>query len=86
MVERQSPELSLEPDKIGERAVKIHLSTWYEKMKQDGSASRLRFEKYKSATTLREVKHKGGTWKDMLWDFSRGYFDFRLSSGASRTV
>ena len=34
MVERQSPELSLEPDKIGERAVKIHLSTWYEKMKE----------------------------------------------------
>ena len=29
--------------------------------KQSGSASRLRYEKYKSATTLREVKHRGGT-------------------------
>ena len=51
--------------------------------KQSGSASRLRYEKYKSATTLREVKHRGGTWKDILWDFSRGYIDFRHISGAA---
>ena len=51
--------------------------------KQNGSASRLRYEKYKPATTLREVKHRGGTWKDILWDFSRGYIDFRHISGAA---
>ncbi len=38
---------------------------------------------YKSATTLTEVKHRGGTWKDILWDFSRGYIDFRHISGAA---
>ena len=54
--------------------------------KQNGSASRLRYEKYKSATTLREVKHRGGTWKDMLWDFSRGNIDFRHISGAAGMV
>ena len=54
--------------------------------KQSGSASRLRYEKYKSATTLREVKHRGGTWKDILWDFSRGYIDFRHISGAAGMV
>jgi hypothetical protein len=54
--------------------------------KQNGSASRLRYEKYKSATTLREVKSKGGTWKDILWDFSRGYIDFRHISGAAGMV
>ena len=54
--------------------------------KQSGSSSRLRYEKYKSATTLREVKNGGGTWKDILWDFSRGYIDFRHISGAAGMV
>jgi hypothetical protein len=54
--------------------------------KRVDTASRLRYEKYKSATTLREVKSRGGTWKDILWDFSRGYIDFRHISGAAGMV
>ena len=38
--------------------------------KQAGSASRLRYDKYKSAMTQRGVKNKGGMWKDILWEFS----------------
>ena len=52
--------------------------------KRADTASRLRYEKYKSATTLREVKSKSGTWKDILWDFSRGYIDFRHISDATQ--
>jgi len=55
--------------------------------KQAGSASRLRYDKYKSATTLRGVKNKGGTCKDILWDFSRGYIDFRfILRGSTNSV
>jgi hypothetical protein len=54
--------------------------------KQSGLSSRLRYEKYKSASTLRAVKNRGGMWKDILWDFSRGYIDFRHISGAAGMV
>jgi hypothetical protein len=44
--------------------------------KRVGSADRLRYEKYKTARTLRELKQKGGTWDDIFGDFARGYFEF----------
>ena len=34
-------------------------------------ASRARYEKYKPARTLREIKRLGGSWADIVWDFER---------------
>jgi len=45
------------------------------------SASRVRYEKYKGARTLREAKARGATWDDIRWDFARGYIDFRHVAG-----
>ena len=38
--------------------------------------SRARYEKYKKARTLREIKQLGGSWADIIWDFERGFIDF----------
>jgi hypothetical protein len=40
------------------------------------SKSRARYEKYKDATTLREFQRFGGTWGDIVNDYSRGYIKF----------
>ena len=42
--------------------------------------SRPRYEKYKLARTLREAKRSGALWGDLLWDYARGYIDFRNAS------
>ena len=44
------------------------------------SKSRRRYEKYKLARTLREAKKMGAHWGDLIWDYSRGYIDFRNAS------
>jgi len=49
--------------------------------KSQTSASRVRYEKYKSARTLREAKARGATWEDIKWDFARGYIDFKHVAG-----
>ena len=51
--------------------------------KRAGSDSRVRYEKYKGAHTLRDVKRRGGTWADIVWDYARGYIDFNISGFAS---
>ena len=48
--------------------------------KRDQSKSRARYEKYKLARTLREAKEMGAQWGDLLWDYKRGYIDFRSAS------
>ena len=54
--------------------------------KSKGTASRLRYEKYKSAKCLRDIKKMGGTWQDITWDFSRGYIDFGPTAASSAAV
>ena len=54
--------------------------------KQKGSSSRLRYEKYKRAQRLRDVKNFGGTWSDIVWDFSRGFIDFSPTVASSANV
>jgi hypothetical protein len=54
--------------------------------KSKGSSSRLRYEKYKSATCLRDIKKMGGTWQDITWDFARGYVDFSPTAKSSAAV
>jgi hypothetical protein len=49
--------------------------------KSASSASRVRYEKYKGARTIREAKNKGASWEDIKWDFARGYIDFKHASG-----
>jgi hypothetical protein len=49
--------------------------------KSQTSASRVRYEKYKTARTLREAKTRGATWEDIKWDFARGYIDFKHVAG-----
>jgi len=49
--------------------------------KRADSASRVRYEKYKAARTLREIKNRGGTWGDITWDYARGYSDFDNVAG-----
>jgi len=51
--------------------------------KLSGSQSRARYERYKSAHTLRDVKRLGGSWSDIIWDFCRGLIDFNISGFAS---
>ena len=49
--------------------------------KSQTSASRVRYEKYKNARTLREAKARGATWDDIKWDYARGYIDFKHVAG-----
>jgi hypothetical protein len=49
--------------------------------KSQTSASRVRYEKYKNARTLREAKTRGATWEDIKWDYARGYIDFKHVAG-----
>ena len=51
--------------------------------KRNGSKSRLRYEGYKSARTLRDIKNLGGTWEDIHWDYCRGFIDFTHTEGTS---
>ena len=51
--------------------------------KMTRSASRLRYEKYKAARCLRDVKRLGGSWADIVWDYERGYCDFSPSAARS---
>jgi len=44
--------------------------------KLKNSKSRLRYEQYKDATTLREFQSFGGKWDDILFDYARGYLQF----------
>jgi len=48
--------------------------------KRPQSKSRVRYERYKLARTLREAKQMGAMWCDLLWDYARGYIDFRNAS------
>ena len=50
-------------------------------MKLQGSASRKLYEGYKVAHTLREAKHLGARWQDIVWDFNRGFIDFQQLAG-----
>jgi hypothetical protein len=42
--------------------------------------SKLRYEKYKSATTLREIVRCGGELADIDNDFSRGFIEFDIKA------
>lgn len=44
--------------------------------KKLNSKSRTRYEQYKSAVTLRQYIQFGGTWKDLFFDYERGYIVF----------
>ena len=35
--------------------------------------SRVRYERYKTARTLRELQRLGGSWNDIKWDYARGF-------------
>ena len=48
--------------------------------------SRVRYEKYKAARTLRELKRLGGSWDDVKWDFARGFYDFNGHLSAHTSV
>jgi len=48
--------------------------------KRQRSDSRTRYEKYKAARCLRDVKRLGGSWADIVWDFERGYSDFGMTA------
>ena len=54
--------------------------------KQRGTSTRVRYENYKQAQRLRDVKKFGGTWGDIVWDFSRGYIDFSPSVASSASI
>jgi len=48
--------------------------------KKRGSASRARYEKYKAARSLRDIKQMGGSWQDIVFDYARGFIDFHPSA------
>ena len=54
--------------------------------KQRGTSTRVRYEKYKHAQRLRDVKRLGGSWGDIVWDFSRGFIDFSPSVASSASI
>ena len=54
--------------------------------KQRGTSTRVRYENYKQAQRLRDVKKFGGIWGDIVWDFSRGYIDFSPSVASSASI
>ena len=58
------------------------------KQVRDGkpSSSRARYEKYKSAKTLRQIKQLSGTWEDIVWDYSRGYIDFSPTAASNANL
>ena len=43
---------------------------------KNDSKSRLRYEKYKAAVTLRDAKRMGASFADLRWDFIHGFIDF----------
>jgi hypothetical protein len=45
--------------------------------------SRLRYELYKSAETLRQFMRQGGSWKDIENDYARGFIEFDTKSTAT---
>ena len=54
--------------------------------KRAQSASRHRYEKYKSEKTLREVKNLGAEWDDVIWDYERGYIDFSPTTASNANL
>ena len=54
--------------------------------KTQRSTSRARYEKYKSAKTLWEAKELGAEWKDIVWDYERGYIDFSPSAASNANL
>ena len=59
-----------------ERAFKVdaHIEYLDKNPKRLHSDSWRRYNKYRSAKTLREAKRLGASWSDILWDFERYYF------------
>ena len=54
--------------------------------KAQRSTSRARYEKYKGGKTLREVKRLGAEWKDIVWDYSRGFIDFSPAAASNAVL
>lgn len=52
--------------------------------KQPGTKSQERYEQYKSARHVRDVKAKGATWADMTSDFDKGFL--KIKQGAEMTT
>ena len=54
--------------------------------KMSNTSSRARYERYKRATTLREAKRLGAEWKDIIWDYSRGWIDFSPTAASNANL
>jgi len=75
-------ELSDEDDDFLIKAFELNLPLVLQQRnpKAQRSASRQRYEKYKSEKCLRDVKKMGGSWADISWDYCRGWIDFTPSA------
>lgn len=58
----------------------VNISCQQENPKRLNTLSNVRYEKYKTATTLQQVIELGGSKRDIAWDIQKSYMVFQDSS------
>ena len=70
------------------KALEINLPLVFQQRnpKAERTKSRMRYEGYKKAKTLREAKKLKASWEDLVWDYSRGWIDFSVAASSNAVL